>query len=231
MYLSTKAPQEQPALLLRYRIRRLQDPDTARKLCEDFDRLSTTDPSLTSVKDVNELGAKLVVICQTVAGSRLGLTPTAAGQSVPQTSGIIREGQSIASTSVALFKAAVRSSKENNLLLASAKAQLEGVSAIDELHTALSERFRSPSQQTLQWPLVTLQPREDFIIEAFTEEQIAKEIKEQDSQKACAADGIYIRLLKVLADCSFPPLLSLLYYRCLATGCTHLLGTKPTSIC
>ena len=200
----------------RYRISRLSSKPIAEVVPERFDHLALALPTWKLGLDVDELNTLLVGLCQTVAEDVLGLaTPSPSGShsSSKKRKSIQQTGES----SVRLYKEAATASKENEVILPTEAAQNLGVTAIDEISDMLKTRYQEPAVPSAQ---IGDQHPDEFATEAFTTEEIATEIRHQDSSKACGADGIHTRFLKALVGSSFLEMLQHLYGRCLATGKT-----------
>jgi hypothetical protein len=54
----------------------------------------------------------------------------------------------------------------------------------------------------------------------FSDDDVKKEIAEQDARKACGGDGIHMRILQALLPSSFPRILCRLFNHCLRAGTT-----------
>lgn len=223
----TKNASLAPSTIVRYRVRCLLNPATAKAVCDRFDKLVDAQPLQSAATDVDCLNSDLVRLCCTVAEDVLGLTPSTPPQVVRHdhhasaSKADLIPGQGT-HAALRLYKAAARASQENSVLLPSADAKAKGISAIDEAFNILKARYQDP--------LLPYPPESDaidssqdrFLVEPFTSQEIADEIKLQDAQKACGSDGIHMRLLKALRDSSFLDRLQFLYRRCLATGTTPL---------
>lgn len=211
----------QASTALRYRTRRLQQPHVPQTMCERFDQLGVMDQVLIAEQDVDRLNNRLVSICQSVAESVLGVAPPTSSTTSAKPKRVDpHSGSTIADVAIRVFKAAACSSHENAVLLPSTVAQAKGITALNEIHGILKERYQDPNQP---YPPLRQPPlQERFSPEPFSEDEIAKEIQQQSAQKACGSDGLHMRLLKVLSNSTFLQVLCRLYNQCLYTGTTPL---------
>lgn len=172
---------------------------------------------------LDEMNAKLVRICQRVAEQVLGRVggekrKTGRGEKrkTGRGEGMMDGEEQTMEASVRLYKRAVASSKENEVIQATSTARAVGKDAMTEVYEVLKARYQSPSSSL---PLDVGSPTE-FTTIPFSREEIADEIRRQDSTKSCGADGIHIRLLKALVNTSLIDALYHLFRQCLMTGKT-----------
>jgi hypothetical protein len=124
--------------------------------------------------------------------------------------------------SIGLYKRAARSSRENSALVVIEAGRARGITALEEVRTRLAIRFSSVSDvSSLSDTSEISDISHDDGLSPFDTDEIAAEIRLQDTSKACGADGIHIRLIKILAsEPTFLDALVLLYSTCLTSGRT-----------
>lgn len=192
---------------------RLSDPMTKRRL-RDAWRCLPCQSGL--ALDVNDLHHSLIHDCQTIATQVLGRVPLLSRQPKMATttpSKTIATDPSATAT-IRLMRQAMAADRDNEPLLPTAP----GGDAIQEAADVLRQRFTAESS----FPLPTLEnsPSEPDPPNPFTLQAVRMEVRRQLGAKACAADGVHIRLVKALADTTFLDRLTHLYTTCWDTGRT-----------
>lgn len=209
----------------RYQISRLSDPDVQKSINQQCEAYIKDSPVLFDMQDIDKINATLVKICQEVCRSTLGIkkmqpnhaNPKNRLKPKPKPKHNPADEQS-AEASIRLYKQTAVFSKENGVIVPTESARLRGVDAVTENYQILRDRYTSLRQsQPPKKATHTIYPDSSLL---FSQDDIIKEIKHQGSSKACGADGIQIRLLKVLANTRFISLLQHLYNCCIQTGNT-----------
>lgn len=143
-----------------------------------------------------------------------------------------RDDQHLAA-SIRLYKQAATASKENAVLVPTASARARGQSALQDVEHVLAARYAAPG--AARWTPPSL--ASSAASTPLSEDEVRREILQQDPNKSSGADGVHTILLQALA--STPALRSLtsLYNHCLTTGRTprawneteiHLLVKDPS---
>ena len=193
----------------RFRVGRLSQPEMKAKIIsliqQETNLFHETD-------DVEVMNTQLVQFCQRVQEQTVGKVRSRTlhqPQEPPNAS-----PKSTLATSIRLYKQACTASKENDVVFPTAQAQAEGIDAMAENLAILRKRwsgqpFQIPAHDPSQQP-----------IEAWTVEDVAAEIEQQESEKSCGADGIHIQFLKVVKETGVTTWLQQLYNQCLVQGKT-----------
>jgi hypothetical protein len=183
-----------------------------------------------SVTDTIEgINAKLVHFCQHVQEKTIGLAGPSTARTPQGTRPTTREQTVLAS--IRLYKHASQVSKENDVIFPTLEAMSQGIDVTSENLSILKERWTG---QVFQPPC-----RTDYSEELiwWTTDQVIEEIKKQEAEKCCGADGIHIRFLKVVQETPIMTWLQQLYNRCCREGVTpeawneseiYLLTKDPT---
>ena len=205
--------------LPRYRIGLLGEQLRADAVCREWGRRTEHRRDLLQLtSDVERQSAQIVAMCQQVSEAALGKRPdkrrryqTRKGPNGSQS--VSAEDDASIVSSIRLYKRAARSSQENGPLLPTPNARLKGLSAIEEVAAGLSERFssESPGFATLDNAFEPDSTTQDYV----SIEDIAAELRHQDSNKACGMDGVHICLMQTLASTSFVHVLAALYNSCI----------------
>lgn len=218
--------------LPRYRISRLSQSEVENDVIKRFNLVISRDASLWTTTDVDELDRKLVRFCQDASETVLGRINPDPTRSESRASNPSHDDQTIYG-SVRLYKKAVADSGENAVIQPTESARARGITALTENYDVLKARYTDESPSHHQAPAHP----QSLSVEPFTKDQIVDEINRQDGTKSCGADGIHIRLLKVLVDTALIDALHHLFRRCLTTGTTplawneteiHLLAKDPS---
>ena len=173
----------------RFRVGRLSQPEMKAKIISLIQQ--ETNP-FNETDDVEVMNTQLVQFCQRVQEQTVGKVRSRTlhqPQEPPNAS-----PKSTLATSIRLYKQACTASKENDVVFPTAQAQAEGIDAMAENLAILRKRwsgqpFQIPAHDPSQQP-----------IEAWTVEDVAAEIEQQESEKSCGADGIHIQFLKVVKE-------------------------------
>jgi hypothetical protein len=120
--------------------------------------------------------------------------------------------------SIRLYKCTARMSRENTPLLPTGEGHRKGLSVIEEVMSNLKVRFTPDSRPP---PLHSNSGLDTYDSNTSDDDllistkEVVKELRYQDSSKACSMDGIHIRLLKTLAETSFVDVLAALFNSCI----------------
>lgn len=202
--------------LPRYRIRLLDDGARVNAVRRSWTRhFGHKRDLLRLTPDIDQLNAQIVKMCQHVSETTLGRRPDRR-RSRRAKHGPVKNPQPRPSDddagimgSVRLYKRAARVSQENGPLMPTEMGRLRGASAIEEVSEGLAKRFASQSTAPAQNSCSGVGSLDYFSIE-----EIAEELRHQDSSKACGMDGIHIRLMQALSSTSFVHVLAALYNSC-----------------
>lgn len=195
----------------RFWTHRLSNPTTKRRLRDAWRCLPTLS---SSSLDVNHLHDTLIHDCQDVAARVLGRVPLIAAGPRTLTPLTTVAADPSAMATIRLMRQAMASDRDNKPLLPTTA----GGDAIQEAVDVLQQRFTAESRfpmRTLPDSACELDPPNPFTLGA-----VQMEIRRQLGAKACAADGIHIRLVKALVHTTFLDRLTRLYTTCWETGTT-----------
>jgi hypothetical protein len=176
---------ELPAI--RFRTSRLRQPD----VLESVIRVANSVEALQS-DDVEVLNAHLVKVCQEIAELTMGRVRLSQSH-VPKKESFDQTYRS----SVRLYKEAARTSKENDVIMPTARAQEQGIDAMMENIQMFETRYLGR-----ECPSVPL--GEVLDLDFLAREKIIDEIDRQETEKACGIDGMHIRFLKAKTPKSHP---------------------------
>ncbi|KAE9379804.1 hypothetical protein N431DRAFT_310855, partial [Stipitochalara longipes BDJ] len=162
--------------------------------------------------DIENMNAKLIGFCQYIQETTIGRSRSIGQQAmhsiIPATT-----DQTYA-TSIKLYKYASRASKENDVILPTDEAQSRGMDAAAENVAIFRKRW---SGTPFQIPLAQVGADE---MVGFTIEEVVEEIRAQEQEKSCGADGIHIRFLKAVQETAVIVWLQQLFNHCLQQGRT-----------
>jgi len=200
----------------RFRVGQLTNPDQVEALRDLIDRSSSP---FAPGDDIDQMNAKLVQFCQEVQRQTIGVAVpfqkrTSRG---PDPS---RDEQT-ARASVRLYKSACRISEENDVIFPTPEAAGRGLDAVTENLASFRERWTGQAFQVPQ--MVDPQEKEEKgeeEVTLWTRVQVVEEIRKQEAEKSCGADGIHMRFLKTVQDTAVTAWLLQLYNRCLVKGKT-----------
>jgi hypothetical protein len=197
---------------LRFHLSKLSDERVRKEMCDTFDvRVKLHGLMSRAIVDPSSLDRRLVSlvqsICRRFLGQRKspGLT-TRTRREIP----VCYQDLAI---STLLYKSAAAESRENGVIPPSKSGRVRGLSALQEISASLVTRYAGrPSEDN--------QPARSFSYSfiALSEEDVAREIRRQDSNKTCGLDGIYMRVIKALLPSSYLSVLRRLFNLCLSTG-------------
>lgn len=207
----------------RFRISRLTQPEMKARIVSLIDHEADL---FRGTNNPQVMNTRLVCFCQHVQEQTIGCYTSHLPQDVQHPS-----PESTRATSIRLYKQACRTSKENDVVFPTARAQARGIDAMAENLALLKDRW---SGHPFQRPADTT-PAEP--IQGWTTEEVVSEIAQQESEKSCGADGIHIDFLKAVTETTVIRWLTQLYNQCLAQGTTppawnqseiHLLSKDPS---
>ena len=218
----------------RYRISRLEEEKYRVQVMAEVNTRILSNPTDFQTGDVDRMNQRLTKLLQNVCHLVLGIIP------INQTSATHRtknqEDRQTVIRSRELYKTAVALSKENDPITVSRRGEETGVSALQENFEVLKRRYMAPGgiheidkqtgkpHQKRAVPIRDQRgsdgPREH--VEGFLATEVAQEITRQNGKKCCGADGIHIRLLKILTETAFLSILTRLFTECMRTGRTPM---------
>lgn len=217
---ATERSKEDALTLPRYQIRKLNDREVQSTLSRRFHGARDETDRICSEQDVDQIHTSLVEWCQRQCQEILGKQQRKTGHGLQRTREQRREGgpevQSVGE-SIRLYKQAVRSSQENGPILPTERARQEGVDVVTEAFQEFSSRYIQ--QRALAPPPLRL-PEDDGELSSWTEQEIQEEVDAQDMSKSVGADGIHIRVVRILVQTLAIRALQHLYQRCLETRTT-----------
>ena len=191
----------------RFRIGQLKKPG----MIESITTLISQQADVFKNKDVDSMNKQLVDICQRVQMQTIGESRRGSRGLTQRSCQNLAQEQTLAA-SIRLYKQASSVSKENDVILPTARAQAQGISAITENLDVYKKRWLGQSFHTAE-DIGTLGN-----CEPWTREEVVAEIQRQESEKSCSADGIHIQFLKALKDSDLTMWLQELYNQCLLQG-------------
>lgn len=181
------------ARLLRFRLQRLTNPAILASLKQQIQRARCP---FAPTDKIEVMDAKLTAFCQQIQQDVLGRQLSRPSTAQPA-------GQS----STRLYKQASEASSENSVILPTPEAQRNNIDALSENLTLYRERWAGqPFQPSPN------QGREKVVPWLMAE--LAAEIKSQEADKSCGADGIHIQFLKAVDDTQVLRWLLDLYNHC-----------------
>lgn len=203
--------------LPRYHIRLLDDEARVNAVRRSWTRhFGHCRDLLRTAPDIDQRNAQVVKMCQHISETMLGRRRDTR-RSRRANDGSLASPQSQPSDddsgimgSIRLYKRAARVSQENAPLMPTENGRMRGVSAIKEVAGGLARRFTSQSAAPSQSSCPQVN-----ILDYISAEEIAEELRHQDSSKACGMDGIHIRLMQALSSTSFVHVLAALYNSCI----------------
>lgn len=203
-------PPAVPTLKVRFRVNRLEREPPLEGLLRRAFRLRCLASS--DALDPDEQDSALVTACQDAATLALGRissdrhAPPKQADFTPRTLHV--------DESIRLYRSAMTRSDENDYIVPTPDATLDGVSALTENYEALRSRYAGPS-------FVIPDPSPDPHVLPFDPERIVAEIGEQSSRKSAGRDGVHMKIIKALsAEPCFVDALCSLFRRCLSSGRT-----------
>jgi hypothetical protein len=195
----------------RFRVGQLSKPDQRDAVLALVGRTSAP---FTAGDDIDQMNAKLVRCCQQIQEQTIGRATPPQNRTVqtrPQKMAI--RDQTVAA-SVRLYKLASQSSEENDVIFPTPDAAGKGIDAMAENLAIFEARW---SGRSFQGQPTEVSPEEKI---SWTRDQVVEEIRQQQAEKSCGADGTHIRFLKAVQDTAIITWLQQLYNRCLAEGKT-----------
>ena len=204
--------------LLRYRVGLLAQQKVRENVCSRFDTEVTKHSVLEKTDDPTRLHTTLVRILRGVCERALGRRSERpfSRRSSPPLSPHIQD----AAVSVLLYKAAATDSKENSSIVPSTQARQRGIDALAEIVASLTQRYTGEEPAADENPRNTSPtlPETPTPLSLFSEDEVKREIADQDPNRACGSDSVHIRLLQALLPSPFLRILCHLYNLYLRTG-------------
>lgn len=196
----------------RFRISQLSNPIMRQRLLEEVNRRVSVREDVQTISKVSELHVRLVTLCHQVQEVTIGRVRQV--QSSRRGTTMPRENRQTMAESIRLYKQVSQASKENDVIFPTSRAQALGIDAVTENLTVFKKRWlgRGGRQKHLA--------RGDSSGRRWTTEQVVEEIRKQESEKSCGADGIHICFLKAVIGTAIVDRLTDLYNVCWAQGQT-----------
>ena len=161
---------------------------------------------------VDEINTKLVRWCQQIQERTVGETPEN-HVSALRPSSVAVQTQTLAA-SIRLYKQASQGSQENEIIFPTEEAQRQQINAVRECTDLFKQRWTGEPF----CPTTTTTTTITTSTYHWTQEQLVTEIKRQDPNKSCGADGIHIQFLKLVQNTQLITWLLELYNTCLKRG-------------
>ena len=197
--------------MTRFRIGQLAKPEKQEALRA---WIRKADRPFQDVDGVDAMNRKLVRCCQQAQEKTIGVARPSPGRSEHAQKPSTRE-QTIQG-SIRLYKHASQTSQENDVIFPTEAARSQGMDAMTENLAIFQERWKGTPWETQVEEGDPLPGME----RTWTREQVIQEIRQQEAEKSCGADGIHIRFLKVVQDTPVITWLWQLYTRCRREGRT-----------
>jgi hypothetical protein len=188
----------------RFRTSRLLQPDVVDRIIRAAEQVQ-----MLASADVDRLNTHLVSVCQEIARSMMGMAQPPSSRRPGKRPALDQTYR----TSLRLYKEAASTSRENDVIMPTARAQEQGIDAMAENLQMFRERYQGracpqvPAGQVLGSGFLTV-------------EDIIEEITRQEAEKSCGVDGIHIRFIKLVKDTRIIMLLQQLYQACVRGGRT-----------